>query len=70
MATFKTRLIEEHKELKERLNKLAQYLLTVENACDMSVVDWNLLCNQRDIMEAYVGILETRMTNLGIVVKD
>jgi len=68
--TWQERLIAEHKELTDTHNKLAVFLLNVDNASTMGTVDWNLLCNQRDIMEAYVGILETRMTNLDIIVGD
>ena len=68
--TWQERLLLEYRELGVKHNDLAQFLLTVENASTMSTIDWNLLCNQRDIMEAYIGILETRMTNLDIVVED
>ena len=70
MNTWKERLIETHKELKIKHNDLAIFLLNVENAEAIEVIEWNLLCNQRDIMEAYIGILETRMTNLEIRLND
>lgn len=70
MNIWEDRLIEEHKELKIKHNDLAVFLLNVENASALKTIDWNLLCNQRDIMEAYIGILETRMTNLGIKIEE
>jgi len=66
----RTRLRVELSDLREKLKKLQDFLGDVDNANDMEVVDWNLLCTQRDIMVAYVGILETRMTNLGMTIKD
>jgi len=66
----RTRLRVELSDLREKLKKLQDFLGDVDNANDMEVVDWNLLCTQRDIMVAYVGILEARMTNLGMTVRD
>ena len=65
MAPFEERLLEEHSQLKEKLDKLDYFLRTV----DPSTINKHqlfLLGAQREAMKKYLITLELRMDNLGI----
>ena len=65
MDDFKQRLLEEHAQLRDRLDKLDGFLKTV----DRSKIDDHqlfLLGAQREAMKKYLITLELRMENLGL----
>ena len=71
MKDFEKRLLEEHAQLRDRVDNLKKFLLNLENVEKFNdPSDWNDLCVQRDIMIAYLGILENRIIKLGLVVQD
>ena len=63
---FKARLVIEYKELKNRTNKLIEFLLKYDNSNKMTKQEWNLLTIQRDIMISYVSVLEYRLIELNM----
>lgn len=73
---WKSRLVEEYKQLKERYNKLKHY--NVKREVERFFVTIKpedeyrdqLMRKQQDIMGEYLHILELRMTNEGIEYED
>lgn len=73
---WKSRLVEEYKQLKERYNKLKRY--NVKREVERFFVTIKpedeyrdqLMRKQQDIMGEYLHILELRMTNEGIEYED
>lgn len=73
---WKSRLVEEYKQLKERYNKLNRY--NVKREVERFFVTIKpedeyrdqLMRKQQDIMSEYLHILELRMTNEGIEYED
>lgn len=76
---YKTRLLEEYRELKDRYEKLKKYN-TKQEVLEHTVIrttkkieeDYGnqLLKEQQHVMGGYLHILELRMTNEGIEYKD
>lgn len=74
--TWKSRLVEEYKQLKERYNKLKRY--NVKREIERFFVTIKpedeyrdqLMRKQQDLMGEYLYILELRMTNEGIGYED
>lgn len=64
---FIVRLEKEYVELKERTNKLKNFLENIDNAQLMTKDEWNILCCQRDAMVTYLSILELRLINLDVL---
>lgn len=74
--TWKDRLVEEYKQLKERYNKLKRcnvkreverFFMTIKPEEEYRD---QLMRKQQDIMDEYLHILELRMTNEGIEYED
>ena len=63
---FKSRLVLEYKQLKEKTNGLKSFLEIYNNSNKMEQHDWNILTVQRDIMISYVSILEMRLIKLNM----
>ena len=63
---FKSRLVLEYKQLKEKTNGLKSFLEIYNNSNKMEQHDWNILTVQRDIMISYVSILEMRLLKLNM----
>lgn len=76
--TWKSRLVEEYKQLKERYNKLKAYnnkqtVLRHTQPTTMKVEEEYrdmLMKDQQHVMGEYLHILELRMTNEGIKYED
>ena len=61
METFVKRMIAEHKELKERINKLATFIDNAVNDKTIHKVEYGLLCTQISGMVQYSTSLEQRL---------
>lgn len=68
---FKTRLIDEYKQLSERIAKLNQFTYDVKFAEIVSDMEQrSLLFIQLDLMIAYRRVLEMRMRGVGITLDE
>lgn len=63
MDDFKVRLINERKELKERIGKLSAFMLTTVFA-KLPEIDRKLLLEQAVYMSGYADILDQRVDRL------
>ena len=63
---FKSRLVLEYKQLKEKIKGLISFLEVYNNTEKMEQHDWNILTVQRDIMISYLSILEARLIKLNM----
>nr|DAS35728.1 MAG TPA: hypothetical protein [Caudoviricetes sp.] len=58
---YKNRLLEEYNQLKERYTNLRLFLI---GDTKLKAIDFTLMCEQREIMEKYLRILERRIKNI------
>ena len=58
---YKKRLLEEYNQLKERYTNLRLFLI---GNTKLRAIDFTLMCEQREIMEKYIRILERRIEKL------
>ena len=58
---YRKRLLEEYNQLKERYTNLRLFLI---GDTKLRAIDFTLMCEQREIMEKYLRILERRIENL------
>ena len=63
---FVKRMIDEHKELIDRINKLDEYVIRFAATKD-DVYEYANKCIQLNAMKAYAHALEARLLNQGIV---
>ena len=67
--TWEKRLLDERKELSEKLYKLSDFLFT-DKPDYISNLDWSLLIIQESSMRTYLGVLDTRINILSIKDKN
>ena len=58
---YRKRLLEEYNQLKERYTNLRLFLI---GDTKLRAIDFTLMCEQREIMEKYLRILERRIEKL------
>lgn len=58
---YRKRLLEEYNQLKERYTNLMLFLI---GDTKLRAIDFTLMCEQREIMEKYLRILERRIEKL------
>ena len=58
---YKKRLFEEYNQLKKRYTNLRLFLI---GDTKLRAIDFTLMCEQREIMEKYIRILERRIEKL------
>lgn len=58
---YRKRLLEEYNQLKERYTNLRLFLI---GNTKLRAIDFTLMCEQREIMEKYIRILERRIEKL------
>lgn len=58
---YRKRLYEEYNQLKERYTNLRLFLI---GNIKLRAIDFTLMCEQREIMEKYIRILERRIEKL------
>ena len=58
---YRKRLLEEYNQLKERYTNLRLFLI---GDTKLKAIDFTLMCEQREIMEKYLRILERRIEKL------
>ena len=58
---YKKRLFEEYNQLKERYTNLRLFLI---GDTKLRAIDFTLMCEQKEIMEKYLKILESRIEKL------
>lgn len=58
---YRKRLLEEYNQLKERYTNLRLFLI---GDTKLRAIDFTLMCEQREIMEKYIRILERRIEKL------
>lgn len=58
---YRKRLLEEYNQLKERYTNLRLFLI---GNTKLRAIDFTLMCEQREIMEKYLRILERRIEKL------
>lgn len=58
---YKKRLFEEYNQLKERYTNLRLFLI---GDTKLRAIDFTLMCDQKEIMEKYLKILERRIEKL------
>ena len=58
---YRKRLLEEYNQLKERYTDLRLFLI---GDTKLRAIDFTLMCEQREIMEKYLRILERRIEKL------
>lgn len=64
---WKARLVDEHKELVERINKLDTWMSKqLETVEPEEIPGYRLMCIQLRAMQAYASALEERMDKYGI----
>ena len=68
MGDFKTRLVEEYKELGDRLGKLNTALNTQGFKEKVGEKQYNLMCQQDRAMTEYWNVLGDRLKDLGVEV--
>lgn len=68
MEAFVKRMIDEHKELVVRRNKLANFIYNNDEAVDK--YEYATMSIQLNAMETYINCLEVRLVNHGIVVEE
>ena len=58
---YRKRLLEEYNQLKERYTNLRLFLI---GDTKLRAIDFTLMCEQKEIMEKYLKILERRIEKL------
>lgn len=58
---YRERLFEEYNQLKERYTNLRLFLI---GDTKLRAIDFTLMCEQKEIMEKYLKILESRIEKL------
>lgn len=58
---YRKRLLEEYNQLKERYTNLRLFLI---GDTKLRAIDFTLICEQKEIMEKYLKILERRIEKL------
>ena len=58
---YRKRLLEEYNQLKERYTNLRLFLV---GDTKLKAIDFTLMCEQKEIMENYIQILERRIEKL------
>lgn len=58
---YRKRLLEEYNQLKERYTDLRLFLI---GDTKLRAIDFTLMCEQKEIMEKYLKILESRIEKL------
>ena len=58
---YRKRLLEEYNQLKKRYTNLRLFLI---GNTKLRAIDFTLMCEQREIMEKYIRILERRIEKL------
>lgn len=58
---YRKRLLKEYNQLKERYTNLRLFLI---GNTKLRAIDFTLMCEQREIMEKYIRILERRIEKL------
>lgn len=66
MESFEHRLVEEYKELADRIEKLEAYMDTIIRDVTISNVHYRMVITQYNIMLAYEQILRMRLEDLEV----
>lgn len=66
MKDFVKRMIDEHKELVARIDKLKDFVYNDGTPSKVPIIEYANLCIQLKAMRVYADTLETRLANQGI----
>lgn len=66
MQTHQQRVVDEKRELDDKLTRLVQFIGASPIFSSMAVVDRDLMCEQRDVMMIYSRILRDRIARFGM----
>lgn len=66
MEPFEERLVEEYKELTDRIEKLEAYMDTIIRDVTISNIHYRMVMTQYNIMLAYEQILRMRLEDLEV----